>query len=176
VTCTAVDDAGNDTSRSFEVTVILLASYTFAVNGTVPATGTDAPTVSTADAVAIDVGGFAPKTSVSGVFRSTPIALGSVTSEADGTVSFRFSVPAVAPGRHHLELTGTGADGDTVQVVIPIDVRAPAVIAPTTTAAPARVLPRTGSRPGGLLMPALVSLAVGIALLGVRRRRPARSR
>ena len=105
----------------------------------------DPPAVAPDDAVVFDVGGFAPKTPVSGIFRSTPIALGSVQSAADGTVSFRFSVPAVPPGRHHLELTGTGPDGGTVQVVIPVDVLAPAVIATTTIAAPVRVLPRTGS-------------------------------
>ncbi len=147
VTCEATDDANNKASRSFKVNVIVLVSYSFAVNGTAPTMPTEPPAVSPADTVVFDVGGFAPKTPVSGTLHSTPIVLGSVQSAADGTVSFGFSVPAVAPGRHHLELTGTGPDGGPVQVVIPIDVLAPAVIVTTTIVAPVRVLPRTGSAP-----------------------------
>ena len=37
VTCTATDDANNNASRSFKVTVIVFVSYTFALNGAAPA-------------------------------------------------------------------------------------------------------------------------------------------
>lgn len=55
--------------------------------------------------------GWLPGSTVTLVFLSEPVGLGSVTVAADGTFSTVVTVPDVEPGAHQIRLSGTGADG-----------------------------------------------------------------
>ncbi|HEX4980276.1 MAG TPA: HYR domain-containing protein, partial [Ilumatobacteraceae bacterium] len=184
VTCTATDDAGNQATRSFTVTVAPLIGYVIAIGGTTANPGSAPVTMPIGSAATVTVGEYAPNTPVKGIMHSTPTALGSTRADTSGRVSFTFTMPAVGPGRHHLELTGIGPTGGAVQVVIPFEVPEAAgsttttttttTTAPTTTAVPGGALPRTGSGHGSVVLLALALIAIGAACL-VTRRRPHRT-
>ncbi|HEU5425340.1 MAG TPA: hypothetical protein VFU74_00615 [Actinocrinis sp.] len=56
--------------------------------------------------------GFRPLSAVSAQLHSTPVSLGSFTSDASGSVDGSVKIPdSVAVGTHELELTGLNADG-----------------------------------------------------------------
>jgi hypothetical protein len=170
VSCTAADDAGPPNvslPRTFTVTVIQLATYQFVVDGRTVASDDGTVELDPGSVVVIDEGGFLAGSPVAGRMHSTPIPLGTATAAADGTVSLTFTMPAVAAGRHHLELTGVAPDGSSRQVVIPLDVRESAPQAtPGTTVPPApnATLPRTGTDLASLTALAAMLIAVGCAL------------
>lgn len=109
-----------------------------------------------------------PGTEVSFVLHSTPVLLGTATSAADGTLSFTFSVPQVAPGAH----TVTASIGGTEVASVAFTIVAAA--GGSTTVAAAGSLASTGSDlNGSVIAAALVMLAAGGALVARRRRRGA---
>jgi hypothetical protein len=56
--------------------------------------------------------GFRPLSTVSVQLHSTPVSLGSLTSDTSGSVDGSVKIPdSVAVGTHELELTGLNADG-----------------------------------------------------------------
>lgn len=70
-------------------------------------------TGSPGDTVRISGLGFKPNTELVGTFHSTPVALGSITSNAAGSFAAVATIPPVPSGRHHIEVTGENADGGT---------------------------------------------------------------
>lgn len=111
-----------------------------------------------------------PGTSVSFVLHSTPVLLGTATSAADGTLSFSFSVPDIAPGAHTVtaSIGGTEVASAAFTILAAADPRSTAVTATGPLAS-------TGSTEavanGPVVAAALVLLAAGGALLLLRRRR-----
>ncbi|MCC2322430.1 fibronectin type III domain-containing protein [Cellulomonas xiejunii] len=77
--------------------------------------------------VSVSGGGFAPGEVVDVWLFSTPVLLGSVTVQADGTFAGRLRLPAGVPaGRHTLQINGTRADGTLVSVAAGVLVAAAA--------------------------------------------------
>jgi hypothetical protein len=108
--------------------------------------------------------GFAALSDIRIVMHSTPVELGIVRSDINGTFSTHISIPANAEtGDHHLEFSyvGSGNEADS----IPFSVVAPILAV--------HQLANTGTRPGaleGILAASLALLALGIVLTQIRRR------
>ena len=90
-------------------------------------------------AVTITGENFKPGTTATFTLHSEPLALGSATVAANGTVSLTATVPADVPaGQHSVVITGTGVSGEAVEVSIPLTVPAagswPAGDTPATSA------------------------------------------
>jgi hypothetical protein len=122
---------------------------------------------------------------VQATFHSDPVVLGTLKADDAGAVSGTFAVPAVEPGAHTVELTGTDADGAAQTLSTAFTVTA---VSPPTTVAPAGVPPAavaggastgglafTGSSTRDILSVALLVLAVGLHLMALHRRRIAES-
>jgi hypothetical protein len=77
------------------------------------------------------VPGFAPNTPVHITFYSEAVDLGTVTSDANGTVRTELTIPDAGPGVHRLQFQGTGAGG--VERVVEARVNAPGDPIPGTT-------------------------------------------
>jgi len=109
---------------------------------------------------AVAVGtGFLPGESVTGVMNSTPIQLGTQIADANGTVTFTWTLPDnIDLGIHQIVLTGaiSGPVTGTIEI-IPRDQIAAA-------------LARTGIALATLTLPALLFLAAGALLMNTRRR------
>ena len=66
---------------------------------------------------------FKPGTTVTFTLDSDPVVLGSAIVAANGTVSLTARVPAdVRAGEHTVVISGTGVDGEAVEVSIPLTV------------------------------------------------------
>lgn len=74
------------------------------------------------DLLRIVVQHFLPGSRVELWMFSTPISLGTVVAETDGSVDTTISVPNVSPGIHRIELRGEGAGGVQVTQQILVDV------------------------------------------------------
>ena len=147
VTCTAKDDANpanESLARTFTITVVKLLPFVFSVvvDGE-PAERNDGRVelVLGGDAF-VEVGGFQAGSTVAARMHSTPIEIGTAPVTGTGTATIRFTVPDVATGPHHLELTGLAPGGGVRQIVIPVEVIAQ-VPAPTTTVPAAPATPTT---------------------------------
>lgn len=95
-----------------------------------PAATLSAARVHVGGTATVRLGGFAAREQVAVVAHSTPVSLGTVTADANGTASLRFTVPtALGTGRHEITLTGrtSGLSGS-----VPVTVLA-AVAAPTAS-------------------------------------------
>lgn len=131
--------------------------------------------------VSVSGGGFTPGEVVDVWLFSTPVLLGSVTVDADGSFAGRLALPAdVAEGEHTLQLNGTRADGELVSVAAGIVVRGvadePVVTDPGETG-PGRAegtLATTGAPTGaGALLALWLLVAGGGAVILARRARRA---
>ena len=117
--------------------------------------------------------GFAPGERVDAWLFSTPVLLGTVTVEADGTFAERLALPlGVLPGEHTLQLNGARADGELVSIAAGIVVRA-AVDEPADPVAD-DTLPVTGAGAGSGALLALWLLGTGACAVVVARRRTRR--
>ena len=78
------------------------------------------------DSLKLSGSGFEPSSMVTIIFRSTPIVLAHVRTDAKGQFSTTVSVPSDAPpGEHHVEAVGTARDGGQAQLVGKISILAP---------------------------------------------------
>ncbi|GAA2048224.1 hypothetical protein GCM10009820_02950 [Leifsonia soli] len=107
---------------------------------------------------------FAPGTQVALVFNSTPVSLGTATAQADGTLTFAFSVPTVPAGAH----TVTASIGGTVVASAAFTVTAAGTA--SSSGDPA-ALASTGSDVSGMAGLIALALLIAGALLMLRRRR-----
>ena len=79
-------------------------------------------TGSPGDKVKIAGLGFKPDSELSGTFHSTPVTLGTITSNAAGGFAAVATVPAVESGSHHIEISGPNAEGGTRTIRFPVTV------------------------------------------------------
>lgn len=121
-------------------------------------------TVAEGGAVRVAGTGFRPGSTVDVWMFSTPYLLGVATVEADGTFTAAFPLPSGAVvGEHTVQLNGVGPDDAVRSLAAGIEVRsAPVAAAPRLAA--------TGSDPTSLLALEALVLAMGAALLVLRRR------
>lgn len=83
------------------------------------------------DTPTYEIPGFAPNTPVHITYYSEAVDLGTVTSDANGTVRTELTIPNAGPGVHRLQFQGTGAGG--VERVVEARVNAPGDPIPGTT-------------------------------------------
>jgi LPXTG-motif cell wall-anchored protein len=107
-----------------------------------------------------------PDAAYSLTLHSSPIALGSVTTEADGSAIYRLTVPADLEAGNH-SVVVTDADGSPI-------LSYPFTIAATTTTTIITTLAKTGTDVANLLAAAALVVMVSLGLVtGFRRRRTA---
>ncbi|WP_337248747.1 Ig-like domain-containing protein [Leucobacter luti] len=112
--------------------------------------------------------GFLPNEQVAGTVYSDPVGLGTLTADADGDVTFTFTVPeGFETGEHRAVLDGV-ASGEVSEAFTVIAPATP--VPPTPTAPPQPGLPITGGQSLLLLG------AAGVLLLGAGAGIAARSR
>jgi hypothetical protein len=156
VNCTATDDAGNQSTRSFLITVKIDSATT------------SGGEFELGDAATVESGGFMALSTAEFTMYSEPIVLGSARVRRDGTVRLTFTVPSVDRGRHHVQIVGVAPDGTSLIAVVPIDVRA--TPAPTPLP-PGTELPRTGGDTAAVLRSAWLLLVLGGLLVTMNRQR-----
>lgn len=89
-------------------------------------------------------GGFAPTTPLTIELHSTPVRLGSTTSDADGNYSTTVEVPRdTEPGTHSIVVSGEAPDGEVHEVTTTITVTAATAQSGSATAAPAEPVAAT---------------------------------
>ncbi|WP_051681906.1 Ig-like domain-containing protein [Cellulomonas sp. HZM] len=161
----AIEDLGI-TGRS-EVKHFTVAPDTFDA-ALLDADGNEVTQVHPGDTVYAAAGGLLPGTKVSFELHSTPVDLGSATTDADGTAIVETTVPDVEAGTHTLVVTATDPLGDVHVEKVSVTVLA----ATDPTAAPTPPLAATGSDTAPLVGAgaALVALGAGLLLLARRRR------
>ncbi len=108
------------------------------------------PTVDTTTPVAggpitVTGGGFMPSTELTVELHSTPVVLGTTTTDIYGNYSATVVIPAdTPPGAHQLVVTGLGPDGEPRSVATDITVLAPdTVVSPETVVSPNTVVAPT---------------------------------
>ena len=126
-------------------------------SGTLSATSVMAGGQLTATAI-----GFAPGETVDATLHSTPVDLGSVVADDAGGLTLTFTVPAdLEPGQHTVDLVGR-TSGATVSLGFEVLAADPA--GPGT-------LPVTGRRTGEQAAAGAALVGLGVALVGMGRRR-----
>lgn len=115
-------------NRSLSSNPIEGAATTFTIadelsRGTI---GVASTTVTAGAGLSFTADGFAPDSEVTVELHSDPVDLGTVTADAAGHVAATVTIPADVPaGDHTLVLSGTGADGEPLELRTPINVTAP---------------------------------------------------
>jgi LPXTG-motif cell wall-anchored protein len=107
--------------------------------------------------------GFLPASTVTFDLFSAPVRLGTAVADSNGTATLTATIPAsTPPGVHHIEASGTGANGQPRTVSIAI----------TVTGTQRATVPRTGSNSSLPMAEIGVgALAVGGLLVLMARRR-----
>jgi len=105
--------------------------------------------------------GFMPDSDVDVTLHSTPVHLGTFTTDASGAFTATVTIPAdTAAGAHTIVLTGTSPNGQPATVDLALTVQDP-----TGT------LPHTGGSPFPLAATGLLLIAVGTLTARTRRSR-----
>ena len=117
------------------------------------------------ESVRVSGAGYAPGASVDITIESTPTLLKTVTTDATGSFSTTVVIPATFPGGQHT-LKATGADPAGGLRVLSLAVAVAGDAAGSG-------LPRTGTDTFPLVGVAVAGIAVGAAILIVRRRQAA---
>ncbi len=134
-------------------------------------------TYSEGEAIDLTITGLLPFSFVDVVLHSDPIFLGRFQADAGGVAHVHVTLPDGVPaGQHHIEATGTGADGRPVSYSFAVRV----VGAPSTggsggTTRPVTsgsALPRTGTEVEVLALAGLVLVGTGAGAVYAGRRRP----
>lgn len=134
-----------------------------------------ATTVKEGGSVAVDVKGLEPTTEYKVLLHSDPFALGTLTTDADGSASGTFTLPKGVSGEHTIMVGDLKAALTITAAPKPKPTDKPTTPAPGTpsghaTPAPTKPLPATGADVLGLTLAALMLAALGGGLI-VRSRR-----
>jgi hypothetical protein len=117
-------------------------------------------TVTPGQKVVFTARGFGEEEDLDAEFRSTPVSLGQVTSDANGNVRATFTIPTSATaGSHQIVVFGPGPNGETHTAIANV----------TVVAAGGTSLPITGADTGRLVMSALLLIAWGAYMVLWRR-------
>lgn len=139
---------------------------------------TKAQTVAAGGFVSVAAEGFEPGESIEAWLQSTPVKLGTLVADADGSITASVAVPATTPaGLHHLVLVdGEGteytSEDITVTAAFASAASAAASAAATAAAATEARLATTGQDPAPAGLIAGLMLVVGIGALALRRMKP----
>jgi LPXTG-motif cell wall-anchored protein len=121
--------------------------------------------VAPGQSVTISGSGFADGKELAMTFFSTPVKLGTTTSNGNGAFRASVSIPRnAAPGQHQLVVTGPGARGGTHRAIARVRV----VGAGAASATPGE-LPRTGGSTGPLTVAGGLLLMLGWMLVRLSR-------
>ena len=121
------------------------------------------PTLARGATIALTMSYLVPNAAYSLTLHSSPIALGSVTTDADGSATYRLTLPAGLEAGNHTVVV-TDADGSPI-------LSYPFTIAATTTTTIITTLGKTGTDVANLLAAAALLVMVGLGLVtGFRRR------
>ena len=160
------------TSTSTSTTSTSTTSTSTSTTSTTAAAGTSAAAMSSATQVipgqALDVtaAGFAPNSTAALTFESDPIALGTATADASGTIHAHVTVPQGVPaGAHHVVATGVNAAGGVHRASVAVTVSAST--SSTTTAG----LARTGTANETTALVAGLLIGLGLLSKGTSMRR-----
>jgi LPXTG-motif cell wall-anchored protein len=121
------------------------------------------PTLARGDTIALTMSYLVPDAAYSLTLHSSPIALGSVTTDADGSATYRLTLPADLEAGNHTVVV-TDADGSPI-------LSYPFTIAATTTRTIITTLAKTGTDVANLLAAAALLVMVGLGLVTRFRRR-----
>ncbi len=120
-----------------------------------PAANVNLAQVAAGDQVTVFGTNFPANTPLALDMFSDPVALGSASSDADGSYSVLVTIPAgTAPGAHDIVVSGGGVQASTKITVVP---------EPATAAR--GFLARTGSNPESLFWLAFLGVVIGATLL-----------
>jgi hypothetical protein len=124
------------------------------------------PILATNQVITITIDGLTPGATYDVSLHSTPIALGTVTANASGVVTYSFTVPAsLAAGTHSVQLAGPGG------VIAAAFVFQAAASNPATAAGTGSSLANTGFAAASISVLALLMLVVGAGIVFSARRR-----
>jgi hypothetical protein len=106
--------------------------------------------------VTVSGGGFAPNQTLTAQLNSTPVALGTTTSDAAGNFSFIATIPrSTTSGAHTIIVDGLGANGSTRRVSGALTVSGGLKV--------------TGGTVDTLFIAGLLILGYGVVLVGISR-------
>ncbi len=126
--------------------------------GDLGAGGQTSATTSAGNTITVNGDGFLPHSDVDVTLHSTPVHLGTFTTDASGAFTATVTIPSdTKPGAHTIVLTGTAADGQPATVTLALTVQD-------------STLPYTGSSP--IPFAALGVLLIASGALMARGRRP----
>jgi titin len=122
------------------------------------------------DRVELAGSGFGPATEVDVTLHSNPIGLGRVTTDSSGSFTLAITVPqAAAVGSHNVVATGVDANGASLVLSAPFEVRGAA--ASTRGSSGPVGLPRTGTSSAAMVAGALLLIVIGAGfVVGARQR------
>jgi hypothetical protein len=121
------------------------------------------PTLARGATIALTMTYLVPDATYSLTLHSTPISLGTVTTDEDGSATYRLKLPADLEAGNHTVVV-TDADGNPI-------LSYPFTIAATTTTTIITTLGKTGTDVANLLAAAALLVMVGLGLVtGFRRR------
>jgi hypothetical protein len=155
------------------------ATCTDAYGNAAPCVGSGSSTSQAAPGATVSetATGFRAESHAKADFRSTPIPLGTYTADATGAIHFSFKVPNVAPGLHHVVVTGVSPTGAAHIVSLPITVTGTpsgAGAAGGGTKNPGSGLPFTGFELGAASLLGAGLLGAGtVAVVSGRKRKTA---
>ncbi|WP_433053507.1 beta strand repeat-containing protein [Dactylosporangium sp. CS-033363] len=111
--------------------------------------------------------GFAPYSTATVVLYSSPVVLGTATTDANGSFTKQVTIPASIPaGSHNLVASGVDSSGNTHQI------RMPVTTAAATSSGGSGGLPVTGAPVAILAIWAGLVTAAGVGLVAFGARRP----
>ncbi len=181
-TTTSPPASTTTTSSTTTTTTSPPGSTTTTLPGPVTLTSTQGPSGSTFSLVSDT---WMPDSKVAVSFHSDPVPLGELTADDTGKVSGTFTVPAVEPGAHTVQLDGTSEQdepqtltmGFTVVATTTTTLSPSGSVGGTTTgsASASGPLAFTGASTRDLASAAVLSLAAGLVLIDLSIRRRARA-
>jgi LPXTG-motif cell wall-anchored protein len=118
--------------------------------------------------ITVTISGTALNVTFTIVLDSTPVTLGTITTNAAGNASAAFTVPASTPPGAHTVVATDNAD-PSVSASTGLTVLA---VAAPVTPTPSSTIPVTGAEVGGIIMLGAAAIgAGGFLVLAARRRR-----
>ena len=166
---TTTTKASTTTSTVAGSTTSTTSGATTTTSTTLPAGTTVSPTAAAGGSIAVTSTGWLPGSTVTGLLRSDPVTLGTLTADSTGKISGSYPVPAnTTPGLHELELVGKDANGAARSVMAGVTITA---AGGTTTTKAGGTVPRTGSEVWPQVLVGALMVGLGGVLVELARRR-----